>query len=336
MDNFNPITSVESNRKIAFVDGGNQPLVNAPNFSIQLNRVYFNLFSGRRAVQPSALPQRVEFFSATIAKFRKEQIYYDTEILPLDDKLSTFLPDARDLSFSSMDRRIMAGNGRADIARVATIARRFAEWELARNVAREELGENDILVMDGTLRTAFANEAKYARAAYSESNKKGIVYSGLSKTCRLFTTTGLSLLGALRKMATDNNVVSTWYYYPIAESLSPEHEASIFIVKLNRQSPRAFRYEIQSQQANSLRPEAMNEIMSQLATNSSDIEFPGYPYGLIDADDNARVRYEEVEAYKVMLLSEVSKLGSSAKFLRHMQSTDSHEVLNMMRESSYE
>ena len=336
IENFNPIKSVESNRKIAFIDGGNQPLVEAPNFSIQLNRVYFNLFSGRRAVQPSSLPQRVEFFSATVAKFRKEQIYYDTEILPLDDKLSTFLPDARDLSFSSMDRRIMAGTGRADIARVATIARRFAEWELARHVTREELGENDVLVMDGTLRTAFTNEAKYARAAYAESKNRGVVYSGLSKTCRLFTTTGLSLLGALRKLAADNDVAPMWYYYPIAESMSPEHEASIFIVKLNSQSPRAFRYEIQSQQASSLTPEAMNEIMSQLATNSSDIEFPGYPYGLIDADDNARVRYEEVEAYKVMLLSEVSKLGASAKFLRHMQSTDSHDVLNMMRGSSYE
>ena len=122
-----------------------------------------------------------------------------------------------------------------------------------------------------------------------------------------------------------------WYYYPIAESLSPEHEAAIFVVKLSEQSPRVFRYEVNAEQVKSLSSDSMNEIFSQLATNSGDLGFPGYPYGLVDADDNARVRHEELETYRVLLLSEISKLGASSRFLDHMQSADSHHVLNALR-----
>ncbi len=244
------------------------------------------------------------------------------------------VPNPTDLSFSSMDRRLMVGNSRADISRVASIARRFAEWEFAKHVIMKEIDEGDVLVMDGTLRTAFTNESRYARGAYAAAKSKGVLYTGLSKTSRLFTTTGLSLTGAVRKLAGDA-IASIWYYYPVAESLSPEHEAAIFIVKLNGQSQRVFRYEIQADQSKSLDSEGMNEVFSQLSINASDLSFPGYPYGLIDADDNARVRDAELEAYRVMLLSEISKLGSSSKFLRQMQSIDTHGALNLIREASY-
>ena len=190
--------------------------------------------------------------------------------------------------------------------------------------------------MDGTLRTAFANESKYARSAYAVAKGRGVVYTGLSKASRLFTTTGLSLLGAMRKLAMDNNVGPIWYYYPVAESVSPEHEAAIFIAKLNDQSQRIFRFEIHAEQAKSMSQEDLNEIFSQLSANASDLTFPGYPYGLIDADDNARVKHEELETYRVMLLSEISKIGSASKFTRHMESTDAHNVLNLMKEVSYQ
>jgi hypothetical protein len=332
---FNPIKTVDSRKKFVFVDGGNQALVEASNFSIQLNRIYFNMFAGRRRILPSSLPQRMEFFSVTSASFRSDQIFFDTSLYPLAREFETLIPNASDLSFDSTDRRITVGQSRADISRVASIARRFAEWEFSRRVVLSELAEGDALVMDGTLRTAFTNESRYSRAAFDAAKSRGVLYTGLSKTTRLFTTTGLSLTGALRKLAEDSAVGSTWYYYPVAESLSPEHEAAIFIVKLNDQSGRVFRYEIHAGQAKSLDSGELDELFSQLSVNASDLSLPGYPYGLIDADDNARVRYEELEAYRVMLLSEISKLGSSSKFLRHMQSIDTHGALNLLRETSY-
>jgi hypothetical protein len=103
-------------------------------------------------------------------------------------------------------------------------------------------------------------------------------------------------------------------------------------VKLNDQSKRVFRYEIHTEQVKSLSSFDLNEILSELSLNASDLSFPGYPYGLIDADDNARVRFGELETYRILLLSEISKLGSAAKFVRHMESTDAHGVLNGLRE----
>ena len=37
-----------SSRKMVFIDGGNQELLGGPNFSIQLNRVYFNIFKEKK------------------------------------------------------------------------------------------------------------------------------------------------------------------------------------------------------------------------------------------------------------------------------------------------
>jgi hypothetical protein len=333
--NFNQISLIPTGRRLAFVDGGNQELLGAPNFSVQLNRVYFNIFEGRRLVPPKSIPNRIEFFSVTSAEFRNEEIHYDTTLFPCAEGFADFLPNRSDLSFSSTDPRIMSGSARADISRVGSIARRFAEWQSALRIIEKELGHDDILVMDGTLRTAFANESKYAKATYRSARERGVVYTGLSKTSRLLTTTGLSLLGAVRRLALDNKTPPMWYYYPIAESLSPEHEAAIFLVKLSDMSQRVFRYEINAEQAKSLTPDSSNEAFSALSQNSNDLTFPGYPYGLIDADDNARVRTQELEMYRVMLLSEISKLGSAAKFHRHMESTDAHGIMNLLKGTQY-
>jgi hypothetical protein len=324
----------DSERKLAFIDGGNQELVGAPNFSVQLNRAYFNIFDKRRISQPVELPSRIEFLSSTIAKFKDGKILYDTSLFPMGGVSPSYLPNHTDLSFDSADRRLMIGNSRADIGRVASIARRFAEWRFAQTIVEKELDAGDVLVMDGTLRTAFANESKYAKAAYQAAYMREVIYSGLSKTSRLFTTTGLSLLGAVRRLALDNVPHPIWYYFPVAESLSPEHEAAIFLLKLSGMSKRIFRYEINAEQAKALSPIELNDVFSALSQNSNDLTFPGYPYGLVDADDNARVRTEELETYRVMLLSEISRLGSAVKFQRHMESIDAHGVMNLLKETA--
>jgi hypothetical protein len=330
-NNFKPIKQVKSDRKIAFVDGGNQELIRAPNFSIQLNRVYFNIFDGLKRINELDIPQRIEFFSFTIASFQEKEIFFNTSLFPVIEKFDQYLPDSTDLSFKSTDRRVMNGISRAHIDRVASISRKFAEWSFAQHIIENELDKGDILVLDGSLRTVFKNEAKYAEKAYESAKKRKVVFSGLSKTSTLFTTTGLSLLGAVRKLAVDNGYNSVWYYYPIAESINPEHDAEIFVVKLNERAKRVFRYEIQAVQVKELGDEKLGEVFSSLSLNSCDISFPGYPYGLIDADDRARVRHEEVEMYKMLLLTEISKRGVHLKFNRHMESTDAHDVLNMLK-----
>ena len=109
VDFFKTIKTVKTERKLAFVDGGNQTLIGAPNFSVQLNRIYFNAFEGRTRISPKALPQRVEFFSFTFSRFRDGQIFYETSLFPVSNEFLDFVPDSIDLSFSSTDHRIMVG-----------------------------------------------------------------------------------------------------------------------------------------------------------------------------------------------------------------------------------
>lgn len=56
-ENFHPIEENQNSRRIAFVDGGNQELIAAPNFSVQLNRIYFNIFEGTKRIHQDDLPQ---------------------------------------------------------------------------------------------------------------------------------------------------------------------------------------------------------------------------------------------------------------------------------------
>ena len=90
------------------------------------------------------------------------QIQYKT-IFELDSneiKFRKLLPKEEDLSFAANDRSIMSGNQVADISRVSSIGRRFAEWTNATDLI-DELNENDILMIDGTLQTNFTNESTY-------------------------------------------------------------------------------------------------------------------------------------------------------------------------------
>jgi hypothetical protein len=189
IDGFKVIQSQDSERKTAFVDGGNQEILGAPNFSVQLNRVYFGMWSGNKRIPERSIPKRIEFFAETFSDFGRGEIQYSTSLFPLSGEES-ILPRERDLSFSSMDRSITVGNQRADIYRVGSISRRFSELVLAKSVVENELAPGDVITLDGTLQTAFPNEYAYLDELSQAAQKKGVILGGLSKTSALFTDTG--------------------------------------------------------------------------------------------------------------------------------------------------
>lgn len=329
-ENFKPIKPVDSDRTFVFVDGGNQEALGAPNFSVQINRVYFNAFRGQKRILDNSLPDRIEFFSAVHSCFRNNEIFYDTSIVPLSPEFKDLLPDEADLSFNSFDHTLMVGIQRADITRVASIARKFAEWEYAYHLIQEEMEKRDVLVIDGTLQTGYTNEFKYAKRMYDAAKSKDVIVTGLSKTSRLFTTTGLSLLGAISKFAADSKIPYDSWYSPVAEATSIDHNAFIFVVKLGEMANHVFRYEIYGEQYKNMDQQTINEILGQLAENARDVSFPGYPYGLVNADRFARVTGEDVEGYRMLLLSEISRRGRWPKFARHIRAGDAHGILNML------
>jgi hypothetical protein len=326
---FVPIKDVEPSMRTAFVDGGNQEIIGAPNFSVQINRVYFNIFKGRERILPRSLPRKVEFYSGTTASYRDDGIFYDTSVFPLKAEFQGLVPD-QPLSFSSLDRTVTVGTQRADISHVASIARRFAEWEFAKHVIEKELEEGDMIVHDGSLQTSLTNEYKYMARAIKATVEKGVVFAGISKTSTLFTTTGLSLLGAVQKLAEDHSVKGPWCL-PIAKVANVLHNAFIYVIKLHESARYVFRYEIYGEQARRMSEEDFCRVTSALASNSKDISFPGYPYGLIDADSFARVSGDEIDAYTVPLMSEISRLGKWKKISRHICSSNAHGLLDLLK-----
>ena len=331
-ENFHSIEKNQDKRRIAYVDGGNQELIGAPNFSVQLNRIYFSIFEGTKRIGQEDLPQTLEFLSVTHSCFKSDEIYFQTLLFPARDEWRCYLPSESHLSFRSTDRMVMHGFTIADVQTVASIARRFAEWRYSHFIVDKLLQKNDIFVSDGTLQTSFPNEKHYLKELHTRALNKGVILSGLAKTSSLFTTTGLSLFGTLSKLADDWEIKhSKWYYYPIAEGLTQDHSVTIFGAKLYEMSDHIFRYEISREQVKTMGERQLSEVLYCLAANSADITFPGYPYGLIDADDNARVKNSETEMYRVMILSELSNLGLWRKFMRHMRSSDSHDILNHLK-----
>jgi hypothetical protein len=100
-------------------------------------------------------------------------------------------------------------------------------------------------------------------------------------------------------------------------------------VKLHRQSEYVFRFEVLKDQVNKNNFGEVELIVSALAENSKDVSFPGYPYGLIDADKFARVSMTEKTVNEFQFRAAVpQKLWE--KISKFVRSSDAHEILNKM------
>jgi hypothetical protein len=327
---FSPLPKHTMERTISFVDGGTAEIIGAPNFSVGLNRVYFNLFKGEKRQEAKKLPQRIDFFTVCVAKPNSGQIVYETELVPLKEEWAAFLPDTSDLTFNSLESTLTTGSQRVPISLIIDIARMFSEWNLSQLVISNELEKGDVLVRDGTLQTIVLHEEKYAQRAYKAAVKKGVYFSALSKTSTLLTKTGLPLMSAINSLSEGSALSDdTWYYYPIFEINKPQHHAEMFAVKLHRRSEYVFRFEVLKEQVNKNNLADIGLIISSLAKNSMDFTFPGYPYGLIDADKFARVTGTEKRNNEFQLKSISGRMWRSIS--QCIKSSDAHEILNKIK-----
>jgi hypothetical protein len=107
-----------------------------------------------------------------------------------------------------------------------------------------------------------------------------------------------------------------WYYNPIVDITNPDHRAVMFAVKLHKHASICYRYEIFDQQIS-----AASDAISLLAFNSNDLRYPGYPYGLIDADAFARISEREQKYQQTMFAMLRSQMAS-------VNAGDAHDVIN--------
>jgi hypothetical protein len=208
--------------------------------------------------------------------------------------------DFNDMKFDPEDETLRLGAERASSSRVVSVIRRLAELGHASGFKNP--------VLDGTLEARYSHESGFI-AGLDE-------VSALSKTCSLTTNTGLGITDYLRTLNEFE-----WYYYPIVKNNNKKHPAEIYFVKFDDKSDYVFRFEHKGKNA--------EKIISMLKKNSVDPIFLGYPYGLVDADNTARVSEQE----KKMLQTQISvKLGKEwSGFSKMLKSMNAHEILDNIR-----
>jgi hypothetical protein len=298
---------------VAFLDGGNLPLIEAPSFAVHFERIYYSVFDGDKRAQLD-LPSRIEFFVVVTSSGEKDEIIYETHLVPLDEGHKDYLPDEKDLVFDSYDKTMRTGLERTEIPRVGDVARSFAEWGYASFVC-DRLGADDIFVRDGTLHAPYTNQTAYAEETYDVARKRGVLFCGVSKTSHLYTTTGLPLVSAIARLAREAGVRAPWYYENIVEITDPAHRADMNFARFG--GDYIFRIEVLKGQEDD-----KEKMMSALAANSRDLSFPGYPYGLVDADKNARVSQHELEPLRMLLFSQIPDIKDL------LAGSDAHDWLN--------
>ena len=320
---FREIKQTGDPKKMAFVDGGDGPLEESPNYLITINRVYFSLFQGKKRIKPKSNP-RVQFFSSVTTNIQtvngKKNVSYDTKLFAHSEEDKKYLPTESDLASRTESTTVLQG------ARLNSLGRKFAEWQLALYVLENELEKGDMLVMDGSLQTSFRNEVRYANRLYDRAIEKGVIICGLAKTSRLVTESGDPLLARVGEIAEE--VPFGKWYVNIAEEISGDDRGFMMVVKFHEKSKFVFRFEILREQFEQMTSDEVNLVLASLVENSQDVAMIGYPYGAIDADRFAQVRLEELKMYQGFVLSEMLKKPEWKKLHKYSASLGAHNVLN--------
>lgn len=300
--NFHKIGNSQKKAKLCFIDGGNTELLQSANNSLQLIRIYYTIYKDNKRISS----KKIEFFALVTSEDNEGKVCYKTKLFGNTDI------DEKDLVFDPFDPTIKTGIHQTKISKIGGIIRRFSELMIAERVINE-LEKNDVIVLDGFLQGSVTNEEKYLNKLYKKAEEKRVIISALSKTTTLLTTNGNSISSELRKIAPE----TSWYYYPIAETNNPNHQAKIFFIKLHENSKYMFRFETYKNQEMDI-----NNILNLLAKNSKDPVFLGYPYGLIEADRFARVSNDEKAYLRTILMAKMKGKWEGLNIL------NTHDILD--------
>lgn len=316
--------------KLCFIDGGNIELISSPSFYLGLVRIYFNIFRNNKIVTPKKLSQKYEFYVMGKAIGKENDIDFNFKLFPHANDFEIDLKKD-DLTINSHDPSISSQIFRAELGSVCGIARRFLEWKLSEIIIEKELDIGDVLVRDGSLQTAIKGESNYSEAAYAAAERKKVTLCGVAKRSKLYTSKGRSLSYAIKLLGNKVFPDQMWYYYPVADINHSDHKAEMYFVKFHSSSKYIFRFEIEKNRANMLGESGVKNILGLIASNAVDLRFPGYPFGLVDADYIARVRFDEMETHKALFMS-LCDDENILKFIGDNVSVeDAHDVLDNLQ-----
>ncbi len=294
--NFHPVEPVD-NLKVGFVDGGNNIIFLSPGQAVHMVRLYYSIFENGR---------KVEFGRYTFVANSSIDVNEDSfHVQVFDVDGSRIFPEEMKIGVEEIDER-------EKIKGVGAYLRRIGEWLLMKRIA----DKCDVLVRDGSLQTGEKREYEYSNQVFASISDKVLV--GFSKTCSLLTTRGFSLTASIHHLSLKSGVSAPWYYHPIARNISTI-KGDMFMVKLHPFSDYVFRVEVYPQ-------EYAPAALGALVPYSNDPTFIGYPYGLIDADVNARISEEEAKIYRTMLYN-----NADAFSRMQANAVNAHDLISEVR-----
>ena len=269
---FNKVMRISG--PIYFIDGGNQEVISDNSFCISFNKVAYASFDHTKKKVDS-------------------KNFWSSSILKKDMKYKTRFMDEM-IEFDAYDPRLESSGNRVSPLKISNLIRKIGEFMFAKDLC--DSVKDSIIVLDGILLSNHEILKKYLNELYYSAEKNNNIICSVAKTSNLVTTTGRSL----------NEVVSSKkngaFYVKIAKSKFDEHNATIYLLRLHERSDHVFRFEI----GRTWEKDA-EKVIGVLADNSKDPVFLGYPYGLVVADELARVSNNETEFMRTKFSVELSK-----------------------------
>jgi len=139
---------------------------------------------------------------------------------------------------------------------------------------------------------------------------KNLDLCALSKTTNILTNKGRVFAAVLNSLSE-----GSWSYHPVYSG----GKLDTSFVKLNNNAKHVFRLDMND-------PTKREELNGILKKQSNDPVFPGYPYGLLEADRLARVSKKEQEYLRTKFMTKFGKSWRNVK--TYLRTKDAHEILD--------
>lgn len=279
-----------------FVDGGNGEILRAPNASVQFVRLYAGKYDGLERVERVVR----ECFVVVTARKKELDLVFDAQLFSMEG------PVGEPVVVDSLDPDLKPGSHRVTPTMVGSFMRMREEVRFAKELIKA-LKPGSLLVRDGDLLLTGPGMEQELHRLKLASEKLGVRVLGLSKTSSLCTDQGASAVAAIAARAPEG----VWYYFA---------DGQVGFTRLHADSRYVFRFDCFAHDR-----EYLPRMLGALVLHAVDPVFLGYPYGLVDADVNARVSQEELAQLRMKF-----RVYSKELFDGCEVALDAHDVLNQL------
>lgn len=291
--------------KIAFVDGGNASIIRNPTAEMQRIRTAA-VTTEKNKLTTAA--QKEGYLLARLEPDSSGKIQCRAKLTE-----STLEISGNELSSIGLESP-WNGESTAALTKFCEAARRVAEINAAMNAARRQRG--GFIVLDGTLEAFNAAEMRAMNEMMAAAADNKVIIGAVAKTCSLLTNGGEALTSAADAISEGKKG-----YVVVAEGVTERHKAAVAVARLNSSSSYLFRIEAAT-------AEDLKKLLPELKSQSNDIAFPGYPYGMLMADRFARISNADAELTKTKMRATAT--AEVKALLKREKALNAHSILDRM------